>query len=577
MVFTLIICMGIGYSYIQSQIMLGGTAIANRQAWKIEENNMVLDTTGIATNDSIKFKNSNKKVEAHFTASLNSINDYYGFSFDIQNNGTIDAIIESFSINGLSEAEAINLDYLVTYSNGETINVNDVLKANEKITIKVYVKHKISSTVTSGNYNLSLKINFTKQTDTNATTDTNTQLLTLLAANATIDNTIDFSLASPIDESTPNGAGLRILSGTETNQYPIYFYRGNVDNNNVLFSNICWKIVKTTSTGGIKLIYNGSPIDGACTATGAATGILSKFNDHFDQKSSINKVGYMYEDIYSTDFIEYDSTTSETKYKFAESYTYDEETKMYTLVNYTEETDTEILSTHHYTCLNEDTTCEQLKYVYYVITDTNKYYYVALTNNENENTVLSSIHNNVSNSIAKIELETWFNNNLSNSINYLEDEIYCADRTISTYGGWNNKAILIGAASWLYFGNALTNTDYHLDCPNIEDSFTVSSTRGNGKNFYPIGLITRNETTLAGGSSSANASFYLNNGIKYFTMTPNRFTNGYADLNAVLDTGNIGAIKATESNLFLRPVITLNKDVRISKGTGLTTDPFVIK
>lgn len=574
MVFTLIICMGIGYSYIQSQIMLGGTAIANRQAWKIEENNMVLDTTSIATNDSIKFKNSNKKVEAHFTASLNSINDYYGFSFDIQNNGTIDAIIESFSINGLSEAEAINLDYLVTYSNGETINVNDVLKANEKITIKVYVKHKISSTVTSGNYNLSLKINFTKQTDTNAITDTNTQLLTLLAANATIDNTIDFTLNSPVDESTPNGAGLRILSGTETNQYPIYFYRGNVDNNNVLFSNICWKIVKTTSTGGIKLIYNGSPIDGACTATGAATGINSNFNSFVDQKASINKIGYMYDDKYYTNTLVYDSTTSETKIKFAESYTYDEETKLYTLVELTEETDYETISTHHYSCLSEDITCEELKFVHYLRKDMNVFYYVNLTNKENETTILNNISKNVTNSNAKNVIENWFNTNLSTKINYLEDEIYCNNRTITEYGGWSNKGNISG---YTYFGNALTNTDYHLDCPNIADSFTVSSTRGNGKNFYPIGLITRNEAALAGSTNSENTNYYLYNGVSSFTMTPYRFTNGFADFAVISATGNIESFKGSDSTLYLRPVITLNKDVRISKGTGLTTDPFVIK
>jgi hypothetical protein len=47
-------------------------------------------------------------------------------------------------------------------------------------------------------------------------------------------------------------------AGTENDTYPIYYYRGNVDNN-VLFANKCWKIVRTTETGGTKLIYNGNP------------------------------------------------------------------------------------------------------------------------------------------------------------------------------------------------------------------------------------------------------------------------------------------------------------------------------
>ena len=37
----------------------------------------------------------------------------------------------------------------------------------------------------------------------------------------------------------------------------IYYFTGNVENNNVLFANYCWKIVRTTDTGGVKIVYNG--------------------------------------------------------------------------------------------------------------------------------------------------------------------------------------------------------------------------------------------------------------------------------------------------------------------------------
>ena len=41
----------------------------------------------------------------------------------------------------------------------------------------------------------------------------------------------------------------------------IYYFTGNVENNNVLFANYCWKIVRTTDTGGVKIVYNGVPYD----------------------------------------------------------------------------------------------------------------------------------------------------------------------------------------------------------------------------------------------------------------------------------------------------------------------------
>ena len=100
---------------------------------------------------------------------------------------------------------------------------------------------------------------------------------------------IDFSQIS----SDTNGKGLYILHGTESDEYPIMYYRGAVENNNVKFANLCWKMVRTTETGGVKLIYNGVPDEnGACTATGSfATIGDSAFNS---ARTDNTYVGYMY-------------------------------------------------------------------------------------------------------------------------------------------------------------------------------------------------------------------------------------------------------------------------------------------
>ncbi|MDD5865920.1 MAG: hypothetical protein PUD07_05550 [bacterium] len=45
--------------------------------------------------------------------------------------------------------------------------------------------------------------------------------------------------------------------GSDTYANPVYYYNGAVEDNNVLFGGFCWKIVRTTDTGGVKLIYNG--------------------------------------------------------------------------------------------------------------------------------------------------------------------------------------------------------------------------------------------------------------------------------------------------------------------------------
>ena len=57
--------------------------------------------------------------------------------------------------------------------------------------------------------------------------------------------------------SDNNGKGIYMRAGTQNDDYPIVYYRGAVTDNNVIFANKCWKAVRTTDTGGVKLVYNG--------------------------------------------------------------------------------------------------------------------------------------------------------------------------------------------------------------------------------------------------------------------------------------------------------------------------------
>ena len=77
---------------------------------------------------------------------------------------------------------------------------------------------------------------------------------------------------------------------------PIYYYRGAVDNN-VKFGDYCWKAVRTTITGGVKLIYNGEAVGNQCTTqTGNGTMINRVSNIAFNTSENDAKyVGYTYD------------------------------------------------------------------------------------------------------------------------------------------------------------------------------------------------------------------------------------------------------------------------------------------
>jgi len=113
--------------------------------------------------------------------------------------------------------------------------------------------------------------------------------------------------------SDTNGKGLYILHGTENDKYPIMYYRGAVKNNNVKFANFCWKIVRTTETGGIKLIYNGDPDEnGQCTATGTDT-LIGKTG--FNSSGDNAYLGYMYGTPNSSSYTETHKNVYDSKIK----------------------------------------------------------------------------------------------------------------------------------------------------------------------------------------------------------------------------------------------------------------------
>ena len=93
-----------------------------------------------------------------------------------------------------------------------------------------------------------------------------------------------------------NQAGVYTRKGTSNDAYPIYYYRGAYGevNNNLIFNNYCWKIVRTTATGSVRILYNGPAVNNTCpNQTGSDTMIgESPFNESYNDPKY---VGYRYD------------------------------------------------------------------------------------------------------------------------------------------------------------------------------------------------------------------------------------------------------------------------------------------
>lgn len=69
----------------------------------------------------------------------------------------------------------------------------------------------------------------------------------------------------------------------------IYYFRGSVDNNNLIFANLCFKIIRTNEDGSIRVVYNG-PVTGegtnkTCNSSFNGSIGKSKFSSSSDGES----------------------------------------------------------------------------------------------------------------------------------------------------------------------------------------------------------------------------------------------------------------------------------------------------
>ncbi len=103
------------------------------------------------------------------------------------------------------------------------------------------------------------------------------------------DKTTVINFTQTSEDSNTNGIYKYTGADSDGGSQTIYYYRGNV-NNNLIFANYCWKIMRTTSVGGVKLLYNGTPENGTCP--GNTNGISEVA---YNTISSKEAAGYKYE------------------------------------------------------------------------------------------------------------------------------------------------------------------------------------------------------------------------------------------------------------------------------------------
>lgn len=305
-VFALIIvCIYVGYSLITSNLQVRTSLDVAKTSFDVHFENLTISKKStISTLPTL----SNDKTEISFSITLNSPGDSYIINTDIYNAGTIDAAIGALTIEGIdaNASNYVKAELVYTIDN-KALAVDDVIKAGENEEIECRIVYEYDSEKTDSillsealNLNITLNIEYVKpdktRLDNNEYSIRPFNAYNYLLSNSVLDNEKSKYVSSNngVDFSSPssdtNGKGIYTLSSTANDTFPINYYRGEVYNNFVIFNNYCWKMVRTTDTGGIKLILSNIPSDGHCVTSG-----LPGFNGEYNYDEYDNAfVGYKY-------------------------------------------------------------------------------------------------------------------------------------------------------------------------------------------------------------------------------------------------------------------------------------------
>ena len=377
------------------------------------------------------------------------------------------------------------------------------------------------------------------------------------------------------------------LYKTEDDYGDVYYYRGDVQNNNVYFGGYYWKIIRTNGDGSLRLIYNGK----TANATGNNTAINNTTYQYSTKYPDPTYVGYMYgknfEHQISDETMDYDIAVA-TKYNFADDYEFDETTENYKLKgNMKQGTFSEMkneFGTYPYTCKSTSSTgsCQLLVKVNSLVSETSaKVQYYSYSSTSLDGTRTNEVSSN-----AKTQLDKWYATNIVGKTdadgnlltNYIVDAKFCNDRSITnkTYNsGYKLSQHTFYSPYTRLYQN--TNKTATLKCSSdMRDQFSTTSSRGNAKLTYPVALITADEVALAGGKyNTKNENYYLRTNGYFWTMTPSYFyaSHAYAFVWHVNTTGNIVDSWVTIS-VGVRAVINLRSDLLISSGDGTVGNPY---
>ena len=231
------------------------------------------------------------------------------------------------------------------------------------------------------------------------------------------------------------------------------------------------------------------------------------------------------------------------------------------------------ISTHHYMCeSNGLKTCQTVEYIFHY-TGSGIMYTITLS--DGITTIDKALENmltkNTTNSTIKSGIDAWYKHYLLEDYDdYIEDTIFCNDRSIRALNGWKDD----GGVTYDFLKFKEYERTKDLSCINISDRF--STTNPSAKLMYKVGLMSLPEVYILHNSNVQKTRDY------YWLVSPS-YSGGSDVFGHFIETG-VGYVNAdgvmcdgyVSTGNGVRPVVSLVPGIEYSAGDGSMESPYII-
>ena len=141
----LFLIVGVGYAYLSTTLAVDGSSKVKGNTWSIYFDNLQINPDSVVLGSSNQAATIIDDNHITFDVDFTELGQFYEFTVDVKNGGTIDGMIGSITsmINQEEFTELPGyLDYQVTYSDDMPLLENQILKASAKETLKIRVEFK---------------------------------------------------------------------------------------------------------------------------------------------------------------------------------------------------------------------------------------------------------------------------------------------------------------------------------------------------------------------------------------------------------------------------------------------------